>query len=196
MDAENDTKQHSNTFKYILNNKHKRKSIYNFNFLVNNLTLRDENDIQTIDPTNLFNSTVFNTENTLKFKDYKSSNAQFLGSERTVRLLNNLNSNMFKWNISASPNTTTTLSNNLLNYGKSQNYLYSSSISNWSDVTKNSSFSNNIVWMPTDHSPIMSNNPFFTNTSFDFYEKGKDEVTPMVLRSKEESAPSHTFNTY
>jgi hypothetical protein len=42
----------------------------------------------------------------------------------------------------------------------------------------------------------MSNNPFFTNSSFDFYDKGKDDVTPMVLRSKEESAPSHTFNTY
>jgi hypothetical protein len=39
----------------------------------------------------------------------------------------------------------------------------------------------------------MSNNPFFTNTSFDFYEKGKDDVTPMVLRSKEESAPSNVF---
>jgi hypothetical protein len=42
----------------------------------------------------------------------------------------------------------------------------------------------------------MSNNPFFNNSSFDFYSKGKDDVTPMVLRSKEESAPNHTFNTY
>jgi hypothetical protein len=42
----------------------------------------------------------------------------------------------------------------------------------------------------------MSNNPHFTNTSFDFFNKGKDDVTPMVLRSKEESAPMHTFNTY
>jgi len=42
----------------------------------------------------------------------------------------------------------------------------------------------------------MSNNPFFSNASFDFYDKGKDDVTPMVLRSKEESAPSHVFNTY
>jgi|TARA_B100001093_G_C26274054_1_gene778163 hypothetical protein len=50
--------------------------------------------------------------------------------------------------------------------------------------------------MPTAHIPIMSNNPYFTNTSFDFFEKGADDVTPMVLRSKEESAPIHTFNTY
>jgi hypothetical protein len=95
MDAENDSKQHSNNFKYVLNNKHKKKSIYNFNFLTNNF-ININNNVDTMNPTILFNSTIFNTENTLKFKDYKSSNAQFLGSERTVRLLNNVNSNMFK----------------------------------------------------------------------------------------------------
>jgi hypothetical protein len=50
--------------------------------------------------------------------------------------------------------------------------------------------------MPNSHIPVMSNNPYFSNDSFDFYSKGQDDVTPMVLRSKEESAPSHTFNTY
>jgi hypothetical protein len=50
--------------------------------------------------------------------------------------------------------------------------------------------------MPTSHAPVMSNNPFFNNQSFDFFEKNTDEVTPMVLRSKEESAPSHVFNSY
>jgi hypothetical protein len=130
MDAENDSKQHSNNFKYALNTKHKKKSVNNFNFITNELLSSNSNDINITDPTKLFNSTTFNTENTLKFKDYKSSNAQFLGSERTVRLLNNLNSNMFKWNISASPNNTTSVTNNLLNYGKSQNYLYSASLSN------------------------------------------------------------------
>ena len=43
-----------------------------------------------------FSDHLYNTENTLKFKDYKSSNAQFLGSERTARLLTNLNSNSYK----------------------------------------------------------------------------------------------------
>jgi hypothetical protein len=51
---------------------------------------------QTYSPNNSFNSVVFNTDNNLKFKDYKSSNAQFLGSERTARLLTNLNSKSFK----------------------------------------------------------------------------------------------------
>jgi hypothetical protein len=50
--------------------------------------------------------------------------------------------------------------------------------------------------MPSLHAPIMSNNPFFTNSSFDFFSKNTDDVTPMVLRSKEESAPTHVFNSY
>ncbi len=50
--------------------------------------------------------------------------------------------------------------------------------------------------MPISHIPSMSNNPFFSNTSFDFFNKGADDSTPMVLRSKEESAPNHVFNTY
>jgi hypothetical protein len=107
-----------------------------------------------------------------------------------------MNSNSYKWNTSGSPNLPTTLSNNLLDFGNSQNYIYPSSLSNWADLDKYTRFANNIVWMPSNHSPIMSNNPYFTNTSFDFYNKGKDDVTPMVLRSKEESAPNYTFNTY
>jgi hypothetical protein len=129
LGAENDAKQYSNGFKFLLNLKHKKKSVHNFNFLLNNITANDS-FVNNIDPTNNFSSNLYNTDNTLKFKDYKSSNAQFLGSERTVRLLTNLNSNSFKWNTSNSPNSATTLTNNLLDYGSSQNYLYSSSISN------------------------------------------------------------------
>jgi hypothetical protein len=95
ISAENDSKQYANTFKFLLNFKHKKKNIHNFNFLLNN-SLGSDLYINNTDPNNTFSSSIFNTENTLKFKDYKSSNAQFLGSERTVRLLNNLNSNSYK----------------------------------------------------------------------------------------------------
>jgi hypothetical protein len=88
LSAENDSKQYSNSFKFILNTKHKKKSLQNLDFTMNNLF--------TVDPTNSFSNSLYNTENTLKFKDYKSPNAQFLGSERTSRLVNNVNSNSFK----------------------------------------------------------------------------------------------------
>jgi hypothetical protein len=95
LSAENDSKQYSNSFKFLLNFKHKKKNLLNYNYILNTLPNSDT-FTSGIDPTNNFNNYLYNTENTLKFKDYKSSNAQFLGSERTVRLLTNLNSNSFK----------------------------------------------------------------------------------------------------
>jgi hypothetical protein len=50
--------------------------------------------------------------------------------------------------------------------------------------------------MPNSHTPIMSNNPNFINTSYDFFEKNEDDLTPNMLKSKDESAPIHIFNTY
>jgi hypothetical protein len=144
LGAENDSKQYSNSFKFLLNFKHKKKSLTNYNYILNTLPNNDT-FTKSVDPTNNFNSQLYNTENTLKFKDYKSSNAQFLGSERTVRLLTNVNSNTFKWNTSYSPNLPTTLENNLLDYGKSQNYVYSTSLSNWSDFNKYLRFGNNNI---------------------------------------------------
>jgi hypothetical protein len=95
LNAENDAKQYSNDFKLTLNSKHKKKSVNNFDFLMSNSNLNNV-DVQNLQPNNNFANSIFNLESNLKFKDYKSSNAQFLGSERTVRLLNNLNSNSYK----------------------------------------------------------------------------------------------------
>jgi hypothetical protein len=144
LGAENDSKQYSNPFKYSLNLKHKKKLIPNIETLSDNTKL-DTNTLSVVDTQNHFNSSAYNNENTLKFKDYKSSNAQFLGSERTTRLLNNLNSNSFKWNTSGSTNTVNSLTNNISGYGGSQNSIYSSALSNWSDFDKHSRFANNMV---------------------------------------------------
>jgi hypothetical protein len=126
--AENDSKQYSNSFKFILNTRHKKKSINNFSTLLDNVGSL-ESFSKHLNSSN-FSNYVYNSENTLKFKDYKSSNAQFLGSERTVRLLNNLNTNSYKWNTSSTSNTSTMVANNLMNYGTAQNYIYTSSLSN------------------------------------------------------------------
>jgi hypothetical protein len=93
LSAENDSKQYYNTFKFLLNSKFKKKSVPNYNLLLHN---DSSSNLSLNDSSNLFSSTMYNTENNLKFKDYKSSNAQFLGSERTVRLLNNVSSNSYK----------------------------------------------------------------------------------------------------
>jgi hypothetical protein len=95
LGAENDSKQYSNPLKYGLNLLHKKKTLSNLGYVASNFT-GTEPTVHVYNPNNSFASSTFNTENTLKFKDYKSSNAQFLGSERTVRLLSNLNTNNYK----------------------------------------------------------------------------------------------------
>lgn len=145
LGAENDSKQYSNNFKLLLNPKTKKKTNLNMDYLLTGNSGIVSEEVKTTNLTNTFVNSTFNTENTLKFKDYKSSNAQFLGSERTVRLLNNLNSNLYKWNVSATPNTTSYIGDKLMGFGSSQNYLYTASLSNWSDLDKHIKFSNNTI---------------------------------------------------
>jgi len=129
LSAENDSKQYTNTFKFILNLKHKKKNINNINTLVEGV-VGSEFFSKPLNTQTNFSKSLYNNESALKFKNYKSSNAQFLGSERTVRLLTNLNSNSYKWNTSSTSNLPSTVTSNLLDYGTSQNYIYKSSLSN------------------------------------------------------------------
>jgi len=50
--------------------------------------------------------------------------------------------------------------------------------------------------MTPSHTAVYSNNQEFVDKSYDKYVVGKDEQTPDVLKSKEETAPSHIFTTY
>jgi len=50
--------------------------------------------------------------------------------------------------------------------------------------------------MTPSHTAVYSNNQEFVDKSYDKYVVGKDEQTPEVLKSKEETAPSHIFTTY
>jgi hypothetical protein len=95
LGAENDSKQYSNPFKFSLNLKHKKLVTQNLDNLSSDSTYNNDT-LESLTHNNHFAAEIHNTENTLKFKDYKSSNAQFLGSERTARLLTNLNSSSFK----------------------------------------------------------------------------------------------------
>jgi hypothetical protein len=50
--------------------------------------------------------------------------------------------------------------------------------------------------MTPSHTAVYSNNQETIDKYFDRYLPGKDDVTPDVLKSKEETAPSHLFTTY
>jgi hypothetical protein len=46
------------------------------------------------------------------------------------------------------------------------------------------------------HTPITNTNASNYAKSFDKFLKNEDDLTPNLLKSKEESAPNHVFNTY
>jgi len=97
-----------------------------------------------------------------------------------------------------SPNSyTSTIKDSLFNNPGNLEYtLLSSNKLQWSPDSINSRLLNNNNQMPISHIPLASNNPIFSLKSFDFIKKGNEDITPFMLRSKEESAPNHVFNTY
>jgi hypothetical protein len=48
----------------------------------------------------------------------------------------------------------------------------------------------------TSHTPILNKTTTVYPLAYDKYAKGEDDLTPMLLRSKEESAPNHIFSSY
>jgi hypothetical protein len=48
----------------------------------------------------------------------------------------------------------------------------------------------------SSNSPIYSNDPNWVDKSYNKFENLKEEVAPRVMKSKEETAPSHLFSEY
>jgi len=184
LSAENDSKQLSNPFKYLLNNRWSKK-----NFLGGNTA---DNNNQT------FSSKFFNEDLTYRFKDLKSSNQQLLTSDRNTRLISTLTPNKTILNFNDKGNNLNSLihqnvTNTLGNVGSS---IFTSNALDWSDsnslyrlVSNNSAFT-------ASHTPLLNQNSSTYPQAFDRYTKGEDDLTPAMLRSKEESAPNYIFNSY
>jgi len=55
---------------------------------------------------------------------------------------------------------------------------------------------NNNTVFTASHTPLLNKNSSTYPLAFDKYNKGEDDLTPSILRSKEESAPNFIFNSY
>jgi len=49
---------------------------------------------------------------------------------------------------------------------------------------------------PLSHTPLGNTSSSNYALAFDRFLKNEDDLTPNLLKSKEESAPNHIFNTY
>lgn len=185
LSAETDAKQLSNPFKYLLNNRWSKKS-----FLTNDIS--DNYNNQT------FSSKFFNEDLTYRFKDLKSSNQQLLTSDRNTRLIGGLSPNKTILNFSDKGNNLNSIvhQNVSKTLGNASASIFSAGALGWSDTNSLHKLVNNSATFTASHTPLMNKNSSTYPLAFDKYNKGEDDLTPAMLRSKEESAPNYIFNSY
>jgi heme/copper-type cytochrome/quinol oxidase subunit 2 len=190
INATSDGKSFSNPMKYLLNFHSKKPSTA--------LSTEPNSDLYSIDYSTSPASELSNESFTNKFKDLKSPNLGFLSSEKNIRLLDKVNATKTNFSLSQhSNNLNSIVANTLLsNQGSNESSLYDNSSKDWLSPDVYSTLASNSFATASSHTPIYSNNSSWSDKSFDAYLKGKDDQTPNLLKSKEETAPSHLFTSY
>jgi hypothetical protein len=185
--ATDDTKGHSNPIKYVDYSKTTHSSYQT-----------SISDLQPINTSSLPSSTDDNEGRTFKFKDNKSPNSGFLSSEKNVRLIDNVNPAKFNASFSKNSNNLEDIVYNVTEESVLPNTtnIYSLSKNSWVSNDRISNLSSFDTQMTPSHTAVYSNNQEWIDKSWDKYLVGKDDQTPTVLKSKEETAPSHLFTTY
>lgn len=198
----NDAKNHTNAVKYGFLNKFLSKSIK-----TNKAYFRNKNVFSSLFyPSDILNQnsnfkTILNFKNDtsfFKFKDLKSSNFQFLSSERNIRIPDHtkLVANNFGFN--TRNNNFESVLSTVFSGGLSSNFknLYLLSSSDWINVALVKPFINNDTTFSISHTPLYTNNNQANALGFDRYSLLNDEVVPPVFNSKEETAPNYLFSNY
>ena len=187
MSSTTDAKGHSNALKYVSASKGNSSSVLN-----------SYSDLQRSSVSSLPYLGEDDSSQTFKFKDNKSPNLGFLSSEKSVRLINEVNPSKFNSSFSTASNNLNDLVSNSIGDSITPNLsnVYSGSKNDWIDSNRLINLSTFDTTMTPSHTAVYSNNQEFMDKSFDRYLPGKDDQTPDVLKSKEETAPSHLFTTY
>lgn len=185
LSSETDSKQLNNSFKYLLNNRWAKKTF------INN-SIGESESVQT------FSSKFFNEDLAYRFKDLKSSNQQLLSSDRNTRLINGLtpSKTLLNFNDKGS-NLNSLIHSNISNsLGSNSTSLFNSANLAWSDTNSLYRLLSNNTAFTASHTPLLNKNSSTYPLGYDKYLKGEDDLTPAILRSKEESAPNFVFNSY
>ena len=185
LSSETDAKQLNNSFKYLLNNRWSKKT-----FVSNNVNESDS--VQT------FSSKFFNEDLAYRFKDLKSSNQQLLTSDRNTRLINSLSPSKTLLNFNDKGSNLNSLIHNNVSesLGTNSTSIFNSANLGWSDTNSLYKLIGNNTAFTASHTPLLNKNSSTYPLGYDKYLKGEDDLTPAILRSKEESAPNFVFNSY
>jgi hypothetical protein len=195
LSAENDSPQSQNPLKSALNNKWNKKSFLNSKWINTSL---GATEISSASPLSSFSSTLLNEEISPRFKDLKSSGASFLPSERNTRLVNNITFGKSIPNYDSGDNKLSSIvnSSNSMFASDLTDAMFKSSNTQWSTPSTSTRLLNESTNSPLSHTPIQNTNASNYAKSFDKFQPNEDDLTPNLLKSKEESAPNHVFNSY
>lgn len=197
-----DQKVHSNSVKYGFLNKLLFKSSKTTKTRFQNNTMFNS----LFHPSDILNrnsnfkmSSCFNNHTLFyKFKDLKSSNFQFLSSERNIRIPDQIKPNTNNFNFSTQNNNFESTLSNVFTNGLVSNFtnLYLLSDADWINVESTKPFTQSNLTFNTSHTPLYTNKGNAPITEFDRYLSFNQEQTPHVFTSKEEIAPNYLFSNY
>ena len=140
-------------------------------------------------------SEYFNNNLAYRMRDLKSPNQQFLTSEKNPRVLSSLALGKTNWNLDGSDNSLTsfTASNSSNSLNSLTTAVFNNSPLNFASTTSLSKLVNNSNYATTSHIPTQVKNS--SNYPLGFSRYASDDLTPEMLKSREEAAPNHIFNT-
>jgi len=174
-----DSKNFNNPLKYTLTSKGTKSYLPTSN----SANATDSTHEFEIFNTNLNSNTKqLNNSVIYSFEDLKSINQSLLPTERTVRLTDKLNPQK-NLNTDSTDLPQTSLKD-----------VYGSSSDNNVSYTNLNRFVGTSTTFPLGHNPVMSSNTAVKNLSFD--RTFSENSGPLLLQSKEESAPNMIFETY
>jgi hypothetical protein len=173
-----DSKNFNNPLKYSLTTKGTKSYLPN----TNNNTSENMHEFEIFNKSLNSNITQLNNSVEYLFEDLKSVNQSLLPTERTVRLTDKLNpqKNINTEEVSISDS--------------SLKDIYMSSSDSHISYTDLNRFAGTSTTFPLSHNPVLSSNASVKNLSFD--RTFTENSGPLLLQSKEESAPNIVFETY
>jgi hypothetical protein len=194
-DSETDQKSHKNPLKYALGDKWIKAEISS------KATLGDvfsPSDFETPSELSSVASAITDADSNYRFKNLKSSNLSVLATDRNTRLISDLLVGKTNRQFDGSSNSLNSLINSQVNAEPAlpAMNLFNSSTAQWANATSATRLVGNNLTLAASHIPVTSNNPAVHPLAFDKFAKGKDDIAPSMLRSKEEVSPQYLFNAY
>jgi hypothetical protein len=185
-----DGKNEKNPFRALSRPKTNKTFFYKSVFKNNVL-----DDMSISNKKHYFTWNIFNESRNYKFKDLKSSNLQFLNTDKNLRNTVNIKSNIINKNFLNSTNISDVQGGNFkLNSNIFNNYL--SSTVDWTSGNIIDKISKINLTSSTGHNPIYSNNPTWRHKGYDRVTNKSATETPDIFRGKEDVAPNNLFTPF